>query len=235
MRNVRPPRTYSKAELKFLRAHRGMKRKELLDLFVKRFGRSDVSLFNLTDLMYRKRWLNGLAGPRVFYSEDELRFLERHKEMPRAELHALFVKRFGRAVTLTNIESVCCRHRILTGRATDNAEVTIGTERVGRSRYVVVKTAQGVGRKNFVLKHRMLWEKANGPIPRGHKLKCITTDKTNTDPSNWDCVPIGVMNRLRARKYDDAPAILKPSIMAAAKLEHAAARAAARSPIYEER
>ncbi|MDX8513551.1 HNH endonuclease signature motif containing protein [Mesorhizobium captivum] len=74
-----------------------------------------------------------------------------------------------------------------------------------------------------VHKHRWLWEKKNGPVPEGHVLKCLDGDKANTDPSNWELVPIGLLPRLNGksgRRYDTAAAELKPTIMAIAKLEH---------------
>lgn len=76
-----------------------------------------------------------------------------------------------------------------------------------------------------VMKHRWLWEKANGPVPEGYALKCLDGDKTNTDPSNWEAVPRGLLPRLNGRSrrgYDTAPAELKPTILAIAKLEHKA-------------
>ncbi|MHC9236415.1 HNH endonuclease signature motif containing protein [Pseudooceanicola sp. 502str34] len=75
-----------------------------------------------------------------------------------------------------------------------------------------------------VHKHRYLWEKANGPVPDGHRLKSLDGDKTNCDPSNWEAIPMALAPRLNGRfgrGYDDAPAELKPTIMATAKLEHA--------------
>ncbi len=74
--------------------------------------------------------------------------------------------------------------------------------------------------------HILNWEKLNGPLPAGHCLKCLG-DKINTDPSNWQLVPRGLLPRLNGksgRNYDEAPAELKPTIMAVAKLEHQVAR-----------
>lgn len=74
-----------------------------------------------------------------------------------------------------------------------------------------------------VHKHRWLWEQTHGPVPDGHALKCLDGDRQNTDPSNWEPVPIGLLPRLNGkfgRDYDHAPAELKPTIMAVAKLEH---------------
>lgn len=80
-------------------------------------------------------------------------------------------------------------------------------------------------RTHMAFKHKELWIAANGPIPEGHVLKCLDGNKTNCDPSNWIAVPQGLLPRLNGksgRQYDQAPAELKPTIMAIAKLEYKA-------------
>lgn len=79
-----------------------------------------------------------------------------------------------------------------------------------------------------VQKHRWLWEKANGPVPAGHALKCLDGDKTNCAPENWVAIPRAMMPRLNGRfgrGFEDAPTELKPIILATTKLEHAAREA----------
>lgn len=77
-----------------------------------------------------------------------------------------------------------------------------------------------------VHKHRYLWERANGPVPEGHVLKCLDGNKANSDPANWTPIPRGVLPRLNGGKasrvmaYDTAPAELKPTILALAQVEH---------------
>lgn len=81
-----------------------------------------------------------------------------------------------------------------------------------------------------VQKHRWLWEQANGPVPEGMRLKCLDGDKTNTDPANWEALPMALGPRLNGRfgrGYDAAEPEVKPLIMAIAKLEHAARSARA--------
>lgn len=76
--------------------------------------------------------------------------------------------------------------------------------------------------RRYVLKHKWLWEQLHGLVPEGMALKC-KGDRLNTDPSNWELVPRGLLPRLNnrwGRRYDDAPTDLKPTIMAVAKLEH---------------
>ena len=72
------------------------------------------------------------------------------------------------------------------------------------------------------MKHRWLWEKQHGAIPADMVLKCLDSDKSNTDPSNWTLVSRAMLPRLAGRwsiAYDDAPAELKPLILNTAKLE----------------
>jgi len=73
--------------------------------------------------------------------------------------------------------------------------------------------------------HRWQWEQKHGPVPKGQVLKCRDGNRQNADPANWEAVPRGVLSRLnggpRKRRiaYDAAPAELKPTLMAVAKLE----------------
>lgn len=117
--------------------------------------------------------------------------------------------------------------RFTKGQVTHNAK-WVGHERVTKDGYIEIKVAgtnpyTGYQRRH-VLKHKWLWEQANGPVPRGMALKCINSDRQNTDPSNWELVPRGLLVRLTlGRDYDHAPDELKPTIMAVAKIEHAVA------------
>jgi hypothetical protein len=145
--------------------------------------------------------------------------------MRRRELHALFVKKFGRRdVTFFNLGNICKQLGILTGR--NRPKVQIDSERLSKDGFVEVKVRDergSRGQNNFVLKHCWLWEKQNGPVPQGHRLKCIDGNRRNTDPSNWECIPNGLLGRLHKRAYEAAPVDLKPTIMAVAKLDHAIA------------
>lgn len=59
-----------------------------------------------------------------------------------------------------------------------------GHERITKDGYVEIRLSRG----NYVLKHRYMWEKANGSLPKGYCLTCINGDKTNTSPGNWKLI-----------------------------------------------
>lgn len=108
----------------------------------------------------------------------------------------------------------------------------IGYESVNPDGYVLICVDRPNpftgARTHMAFKHKELWIAANGPIPEGHVLKCLDGDKTNCEPSNWVAVPQGLLPRLNGksgRQYDQAPAELKPTILAIAKLEHKAREA----------
>lgn len=114
----------------------------------------------------------------------------------------------------------------------------LGHERVSKDGYVEVsidETNPHTGyERRYVLKHRYEWEKANGPIPENYALKCLDGNRLNCDPSNWEAVPRALLPRLaggnryhRKLAFDDAPAELKPTILAVAKVEHAVKKARA--------
>lgn len=198
------------------------------------------------------RWIN--------YSDQERAWIKACADLPRAELHALFIQIFKRPeVTKDQLKALCQREGWKTGRTGcfvkgqtpvnkgkpmpyhPNSAATrfkkgnrphntnyLGHERVSKDGYVEISVDEvnpytGYERR-YVLKHRHLWEAANGPVPEGHRLKSLDGNRANTDPSNWEAVPMALAPRLNGRfgrGYDQAPAELKPVIMATAQLEHA--------------
>lgn len=69
--------------------------------------------------------------------------------------------------------------------------VPIGTERINRDGYHEVKIDDGKQNKNWVLKHRLIWEKHNGPIPAKHRVVFLDGDKNNLDVSNLELMTYG--------------------------------------------
>jgi len=198
---------YSEAEIAWIKARSDMHRGEMHAMFVQAFNRPELSQSNLNSLCKRKGWMTGRTGCFVKGETPH----NKGKPMP---YHP------NSAAT-----------RFKKGNLPHNANY-LGHERVSKDGYVEISVDEvnphtGYERR-YVLKHRHLWEKANGPIPDGHRLKCLDGDRTNTNPLNWEAIPYALGPRLSGkygRGYDAAPAEIKPTIMAICKLEHAARNA----------
>lgn len=166
---------------------------------------------------------------RRVFNDAERAWIKRRSKWPRRVIHAAFVAKFGRGdeVGVCQVKDLCKKQgwkaspHSLYGKgrtAWNKFKRRPPVERVDHQGYVVVRFWEG-DRSRRVFKHRLLWETMHGPIPKGFVLRC-RGDRGNPDPSNWDMIPAGVLTPLRNRGYTDAPAILKPAIMAVSKLEH---------------
>ncbi len=212
---------YSDAEISWLQANCTMPIREYHAAFNASFER-DVSADNLHALRVRRGWKTGRTG-RIEKGNVPL-----NKGVPCAP---------GTGGRHPNAR----RTQFKKGNLPHNTRY-LGHERVSKDGYVEISVAEtnphtGFERR-YVLKHRHLWEQANGPVPEGMALKCLDSNKLNTDPTNWETVPRAILPRLAGGRrknklaYDRAEPELKPIVMAAARLEHGAraARKAARSP-----
>jgi len=69
--------------------------------------------------------------------------------------------------------------------------VPIGTERINPDGYHEIKTQDGKQNKNWELKHRLIWEKMNGPIPKKHRIVFLDGNKDNLDIGNLALMTYG--------------------------------------------
>ena len=199
---------YSDAELFWIQDNSKRPRREAHAEFVELWNRQDVSLSNFNALCKRNGWMTGRTG---CFAKGQAAH-NKGKRMP--------------------FNPNSARTQFKKGRLPHNTRGA-GHERIdSKDGYVIMIVDEPnpwTGAKTRpVHKHRYLWEKLNGPVPEGHRLKCLDGDKTNTDPSNWEAIPAAMAPRLNGRfgrGYDHAPAELKPTIMLTAKLEHAAREA----------
>jgi hypothetical protein len=201
---------YSAKELAWLKANRKLVIGEYAARFRERFGRNDVTAANLHALRKRKGWKTGRTGC----------FAKGHESANKG-------KPFPVAARHPN----CKRTHFKKGGLPHNTKFA-GHEYVNRDGYVEInvnETNPHTGfERRYVHKHRWLWEKANGPVPEGHALKCLDGNRLNTDPTNWEPVPRALLPRLNGGPlkqhiaFDDAPAALKPTILANAMLAHRA-------------
>jgi hypothetical protein len=173
--------------------------------FCAAFGR-DVPPVNLQALRKRKGWKTGRTG----------HFPKGHAPANKGKPHPSR----GRSAET----------RFKAGRLPHNTK-SLGHEYTIKGGYIMISVAEtnphtGFERR-FVLKHVHLWEQANGPLPKGHCLKCLDGDRANTDPSNWELIPRALLTRLnggprgRHLSYAEAAPEVRPTLIAIAKGEHA--------------
>lgn len=193
---------YSANELDWLRDNVSMETADYHREFVSRFDRPDVTVEKLASLRKRHGWKTGRTGQFEPGSVSH----NKGKRMP-----------FNANSARTQFKPGQQSH---TWRGA-------GHESVDEDGYVwIIVDAPnpwtGAATRR-IHKHRWLWEQSDGPVPDGHVLKCLDGNKGNSDPSNWEAVPRGLLPRLNGksgRNYDHAPLEMKPTIMAVAKLEH---------------
>lgn len=205
-------RRYSPAEIAWLSDNRTMGLADYHRAFCEAFCRADVSAAQLHALRKREGWKTGRTG------------------------------QFANGSVPPNKGKVCppgiggrhpnAQRTQFKGGSLPHNTKHLGHEHVTTDGYVEISVAEtnphtGFERR-YVLKHLYLWELANGPVPEGQCLKCKNSDRTNTDPSNWELIPRAILPRLnggRTKKhlaYDDAAPELKPTVLAVAKLVHQA-------------
>jgi len=198
---------YTTEEMAWLEANRLLPIADFHRAFVERFGR-DVSAQNLHALRKRKGWKTGRTG---HFAKGAVPINKGKKCAP------------GTGGLHPNAR----RTQFKKGQEPHNTNY-LGHERVSKDGYVEVSIDEvnphtGYERR-YVLKHLHEWEKVNGLVPEGHCLKCVDSNRLNTDPSNWTLIPRALLPRLGGRfgmDYDGAEPEVKPSIMAVAKLQHA--------------
>ena len=214
-RSVSPRVAWSDEEIAFVEANQTLSRKALHAALVQRFGRHDISEENIKTLAYWRGFRTGRTGT----FEKGSTPVNKGKKCPPG------VGGRSAAARRTQFPK---GHR--GGKAAEVYQ-PIGIE-VVRQGYLFRKVNDDTSLpRRWKSVHSIRWEEANGPVPEGHALKCLDGDRMNTDPSNWEAVHRGVISRLnrgRMRKtlaYDDAPAELKPLVLASAKLKHGVSQA----------
>ena len=135
-----------------------------------------------------------------------------------AEIQKAFTEKFGWNITTTQIKSYIGNHKLNTGRTGcfpkgnvprnkgqkmppevyEKAKATmfqkghvpknhrpVGSERISKDGYIEVKVAE---HKKWRLKHNVVWEAHNGPIPKGSIVIFLDGNPTNLDISNLQCI-----------------------------------------------
>jgi len=111
------------------------------------------------------------------YTEKQIDFLRANYGIfNHAVVTNLFNKRFKTACTVKAIKQATMHHGITISRP----KLPIGAEKIEHG-YTLVKVCEHGSRKEryWKYKHRLIWEKANGPIPEGYKVIFLDKNKSN--------------------------------------------------------
>jgi hypothetical protein len=195
--------TYSEEELAYIQRNCRLPRAELWSNFCKIFNRTDVGFVNFKALCTRKGWKTGRTG----CFEKGITSHNKGKKMA------------------YNANSA--RTQFKKGQMPHNTHY-IGHERISKDGYIEVcideKNPHTGFKWRYQLKHRYLWEKVNGKVPEGMCLKCKDGNRQNTDPSNWEAIPRGMLPFMNGSKheynYDHMPEELKPAVLVLAKVKY---------------
>ena len=94
----------------------------------------------------------------------------------------------------------------------------VGSERINVGGYIEIKIAEP---SKWKLKHRLVWEKENGPIPPKHNIVFLDGNRQNCDIKNLACVSQSENQLMTRREYwNNNPELTQVGICAA-KLESA--------------
>lgn len=169
------------------------------------------------------------------------------------EIQKAFTEKFGWEISLGQVNAYIGNHRLNTGRTgrfqkgqeppnkgkkgtcAAGCEKTwfkkgnipanyrpVGSERVNADGYIEVKVADP---NKWKLKHRVVWESANGKIPKGCIIIFRDNDKTNTDIDNLLLIKRGthaVLNHTGLCEYSGE---YKETAICIAELKAATSRA----------
>ena len=99
----------------------------------------------------------------------------------------------------------------------------IGHERIcSKDGYILIKVAEpnpytGAPTR-YRHKHQVVWEAANGPIPKGHIVGLLDSNKLNCEPDNLVLLTLAQNLYLNRNGYSNLPAEARPAMLALARL-----------------
>lgn len=93
----------------------------------------------------------------------------------------------------------------------------VGSERVDRDGYVLMKVSDtGEWHQRWRHKHKVVWEEANGPIPKGHVLIFLDRDKQNITLENLQLITQAQLARMNQNKlFQKDPELTKAAVIIA--------------------
>lgn len=180
--------------------NKGTPQNELARLFNERFG-TDRTGDNMKSFRSNHKLDSGLTG----------QFRKGQQSWNKGKKWDDFMSKEAQA----NSRKTCFKKGQLPGNT-----YPVGAERITKDGYVQVKVTDefngknGLSRKNWVLKQRLVWEEHHGPIPKDHIIIFLDGNIQNFDIDNLACISMAENARLNQRKYriDGEPELTQAGI-----------------------
>ena len=122
-------------------------------------------------------------------------------------LTARFNETFKTGFTVLQIRSYCGLHGLRNGVSCNTPRYQTGDSRFDERGCEMIKVSMtGNAREQWKPKHRLVWEAANGPVPKGHVVIFADRNKSNFALDNLLLVPRGIFTSLNRSGcfYDNA-------------------------------
>lgn len=202
---------YSKEEVNFLKNNCvGRTCNELTELFNKHFGLS-LTISQITCKKKNLKLKNGVVTrfqkdkgsyPRGIkyqhqFTKEQIQFLKDNVKLPNFLVTEKFNEKFKTSLTVRKIYSAKCRHKIkgcvvygskyITGFQKGNIPPRLkplGSERISKDGFVEIKIRDGTLSRNYVSKHRLIYEQNFGKIPKGYCVSFLDGNTLNFELSN---------------------------------------------------
>jgi hypothetical protein len=130
----------------------------------------------------------GITRKDRFYSPEEIEFIKENiAGRNYAEMENLFNSYFNRKIKVSGVAYLCWKHKISNGLRCLGAE----TKRPNGKVYIKVSD------RKWKLKTHVIYEAANGPVPKGHCIIFADGDKSNFDLDNLLLVSVNEFTIMR--------------------------------------
>lgn len=185
-------------------------------------------------------------GTNINLNKEQIIFLRQRKTLTREKLAIKFNKKYGYLFTKIQMNGICKRLRLRTGRtgcfekghASWNKGTTgytkanktsfkkgntplnhrpVGSERITVDGYVEIKIDEP---NKWAFKHVEIWKKENGKnIPKGHIVIFKDCNKLNLSPDNLEAISRNLSLRMNQNNYKKTPSKYKPIIEMVSKIQ----------------
>ena len=195
----------------------GKSNPELAGMIFSRFGRSPCPA-HIKEI--RKRLGIGnlprgkFKGSFVKFSPEIVSVIaeENNRKTPDREIADLVNAKFGASFTVRQI--ISARHR--RGLLKNARDAPLFSEKADERGCIRIKVSDEFKGISWELKHRWLWERANGKIPEGHVVVFADGNKSNFELDNLICVPRNTANCIiKTSLFFTDPECVKTGVMIA--------------------